>query len=84
VQGGVVVTLWCWDSAAGGRSGSGVTGTERQARRTAAAWMRAHQATAARVEQVTIVTGSWLGTSYQRTGRVLAGRRHPGGRVTWR
>jgi hypothetical protein len=76
--------LWSWESQAGGQCGGGVSGDEKRARRAAAAWMRAHGAGAALLEQVRLAVGDSLLPVYERTGLALAGRLHRGRRVIWR
>lgn len=76
------VTVWLWQAG----NASGVAGDCRQARRTAARFMRSGGAGAAVVEQAYLVSGTWsLAAGYAKvSGRRWVACRHPGGRVSWR
>jgi hypothetical protein len=79
-----VTTLWTWESSAPAAAGSGVCGDEEQARRTAAAWMRANGAESGTVEQVRLAVGTGnLLTRHEPTGVTLRARMGPDGRVRW-
>ena len=76
----MIVFLWSAGTA------SGVTDSQRTARRHAATWMRSQQADAALIEQAHFIPGiESLDTGYERASRDphWAGRRHPGGRISW-
>jgi hypothetical protein len=76
--------MWTWDASVPGYSGGGASDDEQQARQTAEAWMRAHRARTATVEQVRLALGSAnLLTHYERTGIRLAAQRHGNGRISW-
>lgn len=65
----IVVFVWLWDADGPLRTGRGVSGDEKGARRAAAAFLAAGHAKAARIEQAVAVIGvTALTDGYQRTG----------------
>lgn len=76
----MIVFLWSAGPA------EGVTDSPRTARRHAAAWLRSREAETALVEQAQFIPGiESLEAGYRRVGGPRwTGRRHPGGRISWR
>jgi hypothetical protein len=73
--------MWTWDSAAKGCSAAGACHDEQRALCAAEAWMREHQAPAARVAPVCLDV---VELAYVPAGRPLEAIRHGNNRITWR
>jgi hypothetical protein len=71
---------WIWDSSAPDADGCGVSDGEVEARAAAAAWMREHQAIAARAEPVRLDA---VELAYVPAGRAIEAATD-GNLITWR
>lgn len=71
---------WTWDSSGPGVQGCGVSGGEAEAMAAAMAWMREHQATAARAAPVLLDV---MELAYVPAGRAIEAAREADNRITW-
>jgi hypothetical protein len=74
------MTTWTWESSAPGAGGCGVSGDEEDAKAAATAWMRKHQATAARAEPVQLDV---MESAYVPAGRAIEAAAHDDNQITW-
>jgi hypothetical protein len=79
-----VVVMWTWDASAPGVAGSGVCDDRGEARRAAAAWIRAHGAAAGVAREVRLAVGArTLLPHHEPTGVALRARLGRDGQVRW-
>jgi len=73
--------MWTWDCSVPGRSAGGACHDEQRALCAAEAWMREHQAAAARVAPVRLDV---VELAYVPAGQPLEAVRHGNNQITWR
>jgi hypothetical protein len=75
------MTAWTWESRAPGAGGCGVSGDEDGAKAAAVAWMREHEATAARAEPVQLDV---MEAAYVTAGQAIEAATNDDNWITWR
>jgi hypothetical protein len=74
------MTAWTWESSAPDAGGCGVSGDEDGAKAAAVAWMREHEATAARAEPVQLDVMEW---AYVPAGQAIEAAALDDNQITW-